>query len=164
MSGNNETFSGWSGDEKGAPMVIMSPETAGRPRGSGAGPITTTLLGVTLVLAIALAGYSMFRLDQSANEQKAAIAELTKKHQGDIKGLEAQLVRARAAVLEDREYAAALEADNALLKAKGRQASPNPPPAPERQKYIDELQQENAQRRTPGRVVRETPKRDVWPD
>jgi len=163
MAGNNDSFSGWNGDEKGAPMVIMSPDS-GRG-GGGGGKITIVLLGVTLLLALALAGYSMFRLDQSTREQKAAIAELTKKHADETKALEERLARARASVLEDKEYATALEADNALLKTRGRAASPVPPVAPERQKYIDELQNENAQRRRPtGTVVRETPRRNVWPD
>ncbi|MDX2235321.1 MAG: hypothetical protein NW200_12555 [Hyphomonadaceae bacterium] len=163
MSGKNDTFSGWNGDEKGSPMVIMSPEAASGG-GGGGGRITIVLLGITLLFALALAGYSMFRLDQTSREQKAAIAELTKKHTGEIKSLEEKLSRAKASVAEDREYATALETDNLLLKTKGRAASPFPPTPPERQKYIDELQLENAQRRTPGRVVRETPKRNVWPD
>jgi hypothetical protein len=164
MSGKNDSFSGWNGDEKGAPMVIMSPDAAGGGGGGGSRGMTLVLMGVTLVLALALAGYSMFRLDQATRDQKAAITELTKKHAGEIKGLEEKLARARATVLEDKEYATALETDNALMKARGRPVSATPPPAPERQKYIDELQLENAQRRTPGRVVRETPKRNVWPD
>lgn len=163
MSGKNDTFSGWNGDEKGAPMVIMSPDSGGG--GGGGSRVSLILMGVTLLLALALAGYSMFRLDASTREQKAAIAELAKKHTGEIKGLEEKLTRARASVLEDKEYATNLENDNLLLKTKGRAASPYPPTPPERQKYIDELQQENAQRRaSPTRTVPVTPKRNVWPD
>jgi hypothetical protein len=61
-------------------------------------------------------------------------------------------VRAKADKAEDLEYVTALETDNLAMKNRQR-PSAYPPRPPERQKYIDDLQLENTQRRTPGRVV-----------
>ena len=160
MSGN-DSYSGWGGDDKGAPMVVVTPGGGG---GGGSSRTTVILLVTAMVFALGLAGYSMWRLDQSTREHKTAITELGRVHGLEVKAMEEKLGRARASLLEDKDYAEQLEADNLSMKTRGRPLTVLPPRPPERQKYINELQQENAQRRTPGRVVRETPKRNVWPD
>jgi len=156
-------YSGWGSDDKGEPMVMASGGGGGSGDGGGSGRVTQAVLAIAMVLALVLAGYAMIQLNATKGVQKGEIDELTKKHSTAVKELEAKLTRARATLAEDKDYAEALEADNAYMKARGRPYSVQPPVPPDRQKYIDELQRENAQRRRPGTPVTEVPKRNPWP-
>ncbi len=148
MSGN-DPFTGWDGDAKGQPMVLVSPDSGS---GGGGSRITLVLLIAALVISLGIAAYSMLRVDNVNRANLAAVAETTKKHTAEVKTLEEKLVRATIARKDDLDYVAALEADNAALKNRQR-PTPYPPRPPELQKYIDDLQLENAQRRTPGKAV-----------
>lgn len=147
MSGN-DPFTGWDGDAKGQPMVLVGADGGG----GGSGRMTTVLLIAALVISLGIAAYSMYRVDSVNRANAAEVAAVAKKHSDEVKALEAKLVRATAARKDDLDYVAALEADNAALKNRQR-PSPYPPRPPELQKYIDDLQLENAQRRTPGKAV-----------
>lgn len=146
MSGN-DPFSGWDGDAKGQPMVLV-----GQNESTGGSKITMVLLIAALVISLGIAAYSLWRVDSVNRANAAAVAETAKKHTAEVKALEEKVVRASAARRDDLDYVAALEADNLALKNRQR-PSPYPPRPPELQKYIDDLQAENAQRRTPGKPV-----------
>lgn len=156
---DRDSMSGW-GDEKSAPMMVVAPNAGG-----GSGRMTTILLGGALVIALAIAGYSMYRVDADTRAHTKAVKELTDKHAAQVKTLEEKLVRSNAYLKEDLEYMAALEADNAAMGA-GKKPTATPPGPPARQKYIDDLQRENAQRRdAKGKPVAKTPVPagyDVW--
>lgn len=136
---DRDSMSGW-GDEKSAPMMVVAPTGTSNTR------ITTVLLGLGLVIALAIAGYSMYRVDADTRAHNKIVKELTEKHAASIKALDEKLVRTNVFLKEDKEYIEALEADNAAMAAgkKPTSAAPVPPP---RQKYINDLQRENAQRR-----------------
>ena len=146
MSGS-DPFTGWD-DSKGQPMVMVAPSGGS----GGGGRITMVLLIAALVFALGIAAYSMYTLSQGDKAHVTAVAETAKKHTAEVKALEEKLVRATAAVRDDQDYIRDLEADNLAMKNRQR-PSPYPPRPPERQKYIDDLQQENAQRRRPGAAV-----------
>ena len=139
---DRDTMSGW-GDEKSQPMMVVAPNT-----GASSGRMMTILLGGALLIALAIAAYSMWRLDTDARAHTAEVKAITEKHNAQVKGLEEKLVRANAYLREDVEYMAALEADNAAMIA-GKKPTATAPVPPARQKYIDDLQRENAQRRAP---------------
>ena len=147
MSGN-DPFTGWDGDAKGQPMVLVGPNGDS----GGGSRITLVLLIAALVISLGIAAYSLWRVDSVNRANVAAVAVTAKTHTTEVKALEEKLVRATAARRDDLDYVAALEADNLSLKNRQRPA-PYPPRPPELQKYIDDLQLENAQRRTPGKVV-----------
>ena len=158
MSGSD--YSGWGGDDKGAPMVVVAP--SGGDGGGGSGRTTTVLLVTAMVFALGLAGYSMWRLDRSSTDQKTAIGLLNKQHAAELDVLKDKLTRARASVLEDKDYAENLARDNASMREKGRVVLVDPPQPPERQRYIDELQEENkALRKSPRSAVKQTTRRTV---
>lgn len=132
-------------------MVIMAPGGGGSG-GGGGGKITMALLVGALIISLGIAAYSMMRVDSVNKANTVAVEALKKTHVAEVKALEEKLVRATASLRDDMDYVAALEADNLALKNRQRPA-PYPPRPPERQKYIDDLQLENTQRRTPGRTV-----------
>jgi uncharacterized membrane protein YciS (DUF1049 family) len=137
-------MSGW-GDEKSAPMMVVAPGAVA----ASSGRITTMLLGAGLVIALAIAGYSMFRVDVDARAHAKAVKELTEKHTTQTKVLEEKLSRSNVFLKEDKEFIEALEADNAAM-ASGKKPTVAAPVPPPRQKYIDDLQRENAERRGRG--------------
>jgi len=138
---DRDSMSGW-GDEKSAPMMVVAPGGGG----GGGARMTTVLLGGALVIALAIAGYSLYRVDAEARAHVKAVKEINDKHAVQVKNLDEKLARASAFLKEDSEYIASLEADNAAMAA-GKKPVVGAPVPPARQKYIDDLQRENAQRR-----------------
>ena len=145
---DRDSMSGW-GDEKSAPMMVVAPGGGG---GGGGARMTTVLLGGALVIALAIAGYSLYRVDAQTRAHVKAVKEITDKHTVQVKALDEKLARASAFLKEDSEYIASLEADNAAMSA-GKKPVVGAPVPPARQKYIDDLQRENAQRRDKKPVV-----------
>ena len=62
MSGSD--YSGWGGDDKGAPMVVVSPGNSGEG-GGGSSRTTFILLVTALVFALGIAGYTLVLKDNA---------------------------------------------------------------------------------------------------
>ncbi len=144
MSGKD--YSGWGGDDKGAPMVVVAPEGGGGS--SGGGRMTVILLVVALVFALGIAGYGMVRLSAADQANKTAMAALEKTYQEKIRVLNTDLGSAKADAKSADDYINSLKSDNLALAKNRREAMRfDPPQAPWRQQYIDALKDENRKRR-----------------
>ena len=161
MSGSD--YSGWGGDDKGSPMVVVSP---GSGDGGGGSSRTTFILLVTaLVFALGIAGYTLVQQGTNNGKHKDEITALTNKHKDEIAALNQKLGIANSLVASENNSPAALVADNAALALNKSRALTVPAPLPtEHQLYVDDLRRENALRRKPsaGPVIA-TVRQNPWP-
>jgi len=142
---DRDSMSGW-GDEKSAPLIVAAPGAAA----ASSGRVTTMLMGGALVIALAIAGYAVYRIDADNRAHAKAVEKINKDYGDKIRVLDDKLARASAWWNEDKDYIAALEADNVAM-ASGKKPASNAPTPPARQKYIDDLEKENATRRDPNK-------------
>lgn len=135
-------YSGWGGDDKGAPMVVVSENSSNRG-GGGMVPLLVT----ALVISLGLAAASTWMLIGANKASATAVAAAQKDRDDKVGKITEQLGRAKAALQEDKEYADALRADNDLMRTRHMIVNVDPPTPPARQQIINELQTENKARR-----------------
>ena len=140
MSGSD--YSGWGGDDKGAPMVVVSPGSSGD--GGSSGRTTMILLVTALVFALGIAAWSLIELNSSNKTWAGKVGDKEREMQLKIDKLNATLGSTSALVDTENVYTDKLEADNAALEKNvvRAKATPAPEPTPH-QHYVVALEKRN---------------------
>ena len=142
MSGSD--YSGWGGDDKGAPMVVVSPGNSG-DGGGGGGRTTMVLLVTALVFALGIAGWSLITLNTSNVAHQKALSDKDDLFKAQGAKLNTELGSARALVDTENAYTDKLEADNAALEKNLPRAKLTPAPEPtQHQRVVVILEKRNA--------------------